>query len=138
MLLSKNVLEVISDFKGDLLTVSFITEKGWNWVFRLFDLFQTLSIKLGTPFAVGGFQYWNTKKYWELGGYKEDELFAEDYSLSSKVKPKKFWIHKSKGIYTSARRFRKKGVGYMFWIMIKSYLNRNNPEFFKKHHNYWK
>jgi hypothetical protein len=26
----------------------------------------------------------------------------------------------------------------MFWIMIKSYLNRNNPEFFKKHHNYWK
>ena len=138
MLLDKTVLDIISDFKGDLLTVPFITEKGWNWVFRLFDLFQNLSIKLGTPFAVGGFQYWNTKKYWELGGYKEDELFAEDYSLSSKVKSKKFWIHKSKGIFTSARRFRKKGIGYMFWIMIKSYLNRNNPEFFKQHHNYWK
>jgi len=138
MLLDRTVLDIITDFKGDLLTVPFITEKGWNWVFRLFDLFQLLSIKLGTPFAVGGFQYWSTKKYWELGGYKEDELFAEDYSLSSKVKPKKFWIHKSKGIFTSARRFKKKGIGYMFWIMIKSYLNRNNPEFFKQHHNYWK
>ena len=138
MLLSKNVLEVISDFKGDLLTVSFITEKGWNWVFRLFDLFQNLSVKLGTPFAVGGFQYWNTQTYWELGGYKEDELFAEDYSLSSKVKPNKFFIHRTKGIFTSARRFKKKGIVYMFWIMIKSYINRNNPEFFKHHHNYWK
>lgn len=138
MLLDKSVLSVISDFDKDLLTVPFITEKGWNWVFRIFDIFQNLSIKLGTPFAVGGFQYWNVKKYWELGGYKEDELFAEDYSLSSKVKPNRFWIHKSEGIFTSARRFRNKGITYMFWIMIKSYINRNNPEFFKKHHNYWK
>jgi glycosyltransferase involved in cell wall biosynthesis len=138
MLLAKNILEVISDFKGDLLTVPFITEKGWNWVFRIFDLFQNLSVKLGTPFAVGGFQYWNTQTYWELGGYKEDELFAEDYSLSSKVKPKKFFIFETKGVFTSARRFKKKGIGYMFWIMIKSYINRNNPEFFKHHHNYWK
>ena len=138
MLLDKSVLDVISDFKGDLLTVPFQTEKGWNWVFRIFDIFQNLSVKLGTPFAVGGFQYWNTQTYWDLGGYKEDELFAEDYSLSSKVKPKKFWIHRSNGIFTSARRFKKKGIGYMFWIMIKSYINRNNPEFFKHHHNYWK
>ena len=137
MLLDENILNNISDFKGDLLTVPFQTEKEWNWVFRIFDLFQILSVKLGTPFAVGGFQYWNTQTYWELGGYKEDELFAEDYSLSSKVKPKNFWIYKSNNVFTSARRFKKKGVGFMFWIMIKSYLNRNNPEFFKHHHNYW-
>lgn len=138
MLVDKNLLHNILDFKLDLLTVPFITEKGWNWVFRSFDLFQKLSVKLGTPFAVGGFQYWNTKKYWELGGYKEDELFAEDYSLSSKVNKHSFQIHKTNGVFTSARRFKKKGIGYMFWIMIKSYLNRNNPEFFKHHHNYWK
>ena len=138
MLFDENILNNISDFKEDLLTVPFQTEKGWNWVFRLFDWFQILSIKLGTPFAVGGFQYWNTQTYWELGGYKEDELFAEDYSLSSKVKPYRFQIHKTKSVFTSARRFKKKGVGFMFWIMIKSYLNRNNPEFFKHHHNYWK
>ena len=138
MLVDKNLLHNILDFKLDLLTVPFITEKGWNWVFRSFDLFQKLSIKLGTPFAVGGFQYWNTKKYWELGGYKEDELFAEDYSLSSKVKSHRFQIYKTNNVFTSARRFKKKGIGYMFWIMIKSYLNRNNPKFFKYHHNYWK
>jgi glycosyltransferase involved in cell wall biosynthesis len=138
MLLDNKLFYNILGFNLDLLTVPFQTEKGWNWVFRIFDLFQNLSIKLGTPFAVGGFQYWNTQTYWNLGGYKEDELFAEDYSLSSKVKPKKFWIHKSNGVFTSARRFKKKGIGYMFWIMIKSYLNRNNPEFFKHHHNYWK
>lgn len=138
MLVDRNLLHNILDFKLDLLTVPFITEKGWNWVFRSFDLFQRLSIKLGTPFAVGGFQYWNTKKYWELGGYKEDELFAEDYSLSSKVNKHNFQIHKTNGVFTSARRFRKKGIMYMFWIMIKSYINRNNPEFFKHHHNYWK
>ena len=138
MLLDNKLFYNILGFNLDLLTVPFQTEKGWNWVFRIFDLFQNLSIKLGTPFAVGGFQYWNTQTYWELGGYKEDELFAEDYSLSSKVKPKKFWIHGSNGVFTSARRFKKKGIGYMFWIMIKSYINRNNPEFFKHHHNYWK
>jgi glycosyltransferase involved in cell wall biosynthesis len=138
MLLDNKLFYNILGFNLDLLTVPFQTEKGWNWVFRIFDLFQNISVKLGTPFAVGGFQYWNTQKYWELGGYKEDELFAEDYSLSSKVKPKKFWIHGSNGIFTSARRFKKKGIGYMFWIMIKSYINRNNPEFFKHHHNYWK
>jgi glycosyltransferase involved in cell wall biosynthesis len=138
MLLDNKLFYNILGFNLDLLTVPFQTEKGWNWVFRIFDLFQNLSVKLGTPFAVGGFQYWNTQTYWELGGYKEDELFAEDYSLSSKVKPKKFWIHESNGVFTSARRFKKKGIGYMFWIMIKSYINRNNPEFFKHHHNYWK
>ena len=114
MLLSNNILDIISDFKGDLLTTPFQTEKGWNWVFRVFDLFQHLSVKLGTPFAVGGFQYWNTQTYWRLGGYKEDELFAEDYSLSSKVKSNKFFIHKSEGVFTSARRFKKKGIGYPY------------------------
>ena len=110
MLLDNKLFYNILGFNLDLLTVPFITERGWNWVFRIFDLFQNLSVKLGTPFAVGGFQYWNTQTYWDLGGYKEDELFAEDYSLSSKVKPKKFWIHKSNGVFTSARRFKKKGI----------------------------
>ena len=108
-----------------------------NWVFRIFDKFQILSTFLGTPFAVGGFQIFNTKTYWEIGGYNSEELFAEDYSLSSKINPKKFWIHKTRGVWTSARRFKNKGVLWMFKIMILSYINRNNPNFFKHHHNYW-
>lgn len=92
---------------------------------------------MGTPFAVGGFQLFSTVGYKEIGGYNEKELFAEDYSLSSKIDPKKFKILNIKGIYTSSRRFKNKGVLWMFYIMMKSYLNRNNPEFFTKSHGYW-
>jgi hypothetical protein len=67
-----------------------------------------------------------------LGGYN-----PEDYSISQKINPKDFKVAKVKGTYTSSRRFKNKGVLWMFMIMIKSFLNRNNPEFFKKSHGYW-
>jgi len=137
ILIKPDVLFSISQYKKDLVSVTICTEKKWNWVFKIFYIFQVLSIKLKTPFAVGGFQYWNTKKYWELGGYDPLDLFAEDYRLSSKCDPNNFLIHKTNGVYTSSRRFENKGILYMFLIMVKSYLNRNNPDFFKKHHNYW-
>jgi len=135
MLFNKFILGECLAYETDLVSVPFQTEYGWNWVYRMFDLFQLISIKLGTPFAVGGFQLWKTEKYWKCGGYNEEELFAEDYSLSSKVK--NLTIHKTKGVWTSARRFKNKGILWMFKIMIISYLNRHNPNFFKKHHNYW-
>lgn len=128
--------ECIRNNKG-LVTVPFSTDYPYRWVFRMFDLFQTLSTILGTPFAVGGFQLWNADTYWSVGGYNPEELFAEDYSISQKVNPKEFKVHKIKGAYTSSRRFKNKGVLWMFRIMLKSYFNRNNPEFFKKSHGYW-
>ena len=128
--------ETISYDKG-LTTVQFHTDYPYGWVFRIFDIFQNISVKLGTPFAVGGFQLWDIDTYWMTGGYNPRELFAEDYSLSHLVNSKKFKIYKTKGVYTSARRFKNKGVFYMFWLMIKCYMNRKNPEFFKQHHNYW-
>lgn len=121
----------------DLITVPFTTDKPYRWVFRMFDLFQWISTILGTPFAVGGFQLFKTEAYWNIGGYNPEELFAEDYSLSQKIKSKDFTVYKTKFVYTSSRRFKNKGVLWMFYIMIKSYLNRNNPEFFKKSHGYW-
>jgi len=124
-------------YKKDLITVPFYTDKPYRWVFRMFDLFQSISSYMGTPFAVGGFQLWNTKTYWEIGGYNPEELFAEDYSLSKNVMSKNFKVINIKGTYTSSRRFKSKGVLWMFNIMIKSYLNRNNPSFFKQTHNYW-
>jgi glycosyltransferase involved in cell wall biosynthesis len=138
LLTESNILESISLLDFDLVTTTFSTEKNWNWVFRTFDIFQKISIILGTPFAIGGFQYWKTKKYWELGGFDPEEMIAEDYRISSKCDKHSFKIYKTSGVYTSARRFKNKGILYMFIIMIKSYINRNNPEFFKKHHNYWK
>jgi glycosyltransferase involved in cell wall biosynthesis len=137
LLTNPKIIEECIKYKKGLVTVPFYTDKPYRWVFRLFDTFQKISTLLGTPFAVGGFQLWKTETYWSLGGYKPEELFAEDYSLSQKVDRKDFIVHRIKGTYTSSRRFKSKGVIWMFKIMIKSYLNRNNPEFFKEHHNYW-
>ena len=136
-LTNPTILTECLQYNKDLITVPFTTDKPYKWVFRMFDMFQSLSSFLGTPFAVGGFQLWKTETYWELGGYNPEELFAEDYSISQKVKSKNFKVVNIKGTYTSSRRFKSKGILWMFYIMIKSYLNRNNPEFFKKSHGYW-
>jgi glycosyltransferase involved in cell wall biosynthesis len=135
MLLDKFVLGECLTHNTDLVTVPFQTEKEFNWIFRLFDIQQRFSNWLGTPFAVGGFQLWKTESYWKAGGYNETHLFAEDYWISQKTEIMK--IHNTKGVWTSARRFKNKGFFYMAWLTIKCYFNRNNPEFFKKSHNYW-
>ena len=135
MLQNKSLLGECITYNTDLVTVPFQTETGFNWIFRLFDIQQQLSNLLGTPFAIGGFQLWKAAAYWKTGGYDETHLFAEDYWVSQKAE--KMVIHKTKGVWTSARRFKNKGFFYMFLISIKCYLNRNNTEFFKQHHNYW-
>lgn len=137
MLTEPTIIEKSLSVDKQLVTVPFETDRPYRWVFRMFDLFQLISTLLGTPFAVGGYQLWKRDKYWNLGGYDPTELFAEDYSLSQKVKSNEFKVVKIKGVYTSARRFKNKGIIYMFNIMIKSYINRNNPKFFKESHNYW-
>ena len=135
MIMDKFVLGECITYNTDLVTVPFQTETGFNWIFRLFDIQQRMSNWLGTPFAIGGFQLWKTEAYWKTGGYDETHLFAEDYWVSQKAESMK--IHKTKGVWTSARRFKNKGFFYMFILSIKCYINRNNTEFFKKHHNYW-
>jgi glycosyltransferase involved in cell wall biosynthesis len=136
MLQNKFLLGECIGYDTDLVTVPFQTETGFNWIFRLFDIQQRMSNLLGTPFAIGGFQLWKTEAYWKTGGYDETHLFAEDYWVSQKAEIMK--IHNTKGVWTSARRFKNKGFFYMFILSIKCYINRNNTEFFKKHHNYWK
>ena len=136
-LTNPNILIECMEYDKELITVPFYTDKPYRWVFRMFDVFQSISSLIGSPFAVGGFQLWNTQSYWKIGGYNPEELFAEDYSISQKVMSKNFKVHKVWGTYTSPRRFQTKGVIWMFKIMINSYLNRNNPEFFKKSHGYW-
>ena len=135
MLRDRFLLAKCLSYQEKLLTVPFVTEKGFNWIFRLFDIQQWFSQLLGVPFAIGGFQLWRTNEYWKCGGYDETHLFAEDFALSKKVE--NIFIHKTKGVWTSARRFKNKGFFYMFWLSIKCYMNRNNSQFFKHHHNYW-
>jgi glycosyltransferase involved in cell wall biosynthesis len=136
MLQDKFLLGECLAYNTDLVTVPFQTETGFYWIFRLFDIQHQLSTLLGTPFAIGGFQLWKTEAYWKTGGYDETHLFAEDYWVSQKADRMK--IHNTNGVWTSARRFKNKGFFYMFLLSIKCYINRNNTEFFKKHHNYWK
>jgi len=135
MLQDKSILEECLVYNTDLVTVPFQTEEGFNWIFRLFDIQQRISNWIGTPFAVGGFQFWKTEAYWKTGGYDETHLFAEDYWVSQKAESMK--IHKTKGVWTSARRFKNKGFFYMAWLTIKCYFNRNNSQFFKQSYNYW-
>lgn len=136
-LTNKHIISEVIKHEKDLATVPFNTDKPYNVAFRIFDLFQYIGLKLGSPFAIGGFQLWNTDTYWSVGGYNPQEKFAEDYSISQKVMSKNFKVININGAYTSSRRFKAKGVLWMFSIMIRSYINRKNPEFFKHHHNYW-
>jgi glycosyltransferase involved in cell wall biosynthesis len=136
-IIEKTVKEVSKENR-DLVTTTVETDSPYNWVYRLFYLSQLFSQwVLRSPFALGGFQLWRTEAYWRAGGYNADELFAEDYSLSRRVEPKRFKAVMTKGVYTSARRFQKKGVMWMMAVMVKSYLHRNDPEFFKRSHGYW-
>jgi glycosyltransferase involved in cell wall biosynthesis len=136
-IIEKTMREASKENK-DLVTTTVETDPPYNpvyWLFYISQLFSQWVLK--TPFAVGGFQLWRTEAYWKAGGYHPEELFAEDYSLSRRVEPKRFKVLVTPGVYTSARRFKRKGVMWMVAVMVRSYINRNNPEFFRKTHGYW-
>lgn len=121
----------------DLMTCNFKTLDGrYDWVFKIFSVVQRIISKF-TPFAVGGFMLFKTKTFRALGGFDEEAKVAEDYLLSKQVKPNKFKVI-NKHAYTSSRRFDNKGIWYMIKLMTSSFINRNNPEWFKHDHDYWK
>lgn len=121
-----------------LLTLKFTTEDKYKIVYNIFNIFQYIGTKLNTCFAVGGFQLWRSFDYWKVGGYDSDLLFAEDFWISSKIKSNKFIIYNKHKVFTNSRRFKQKGIWYMIKLFLLSYLNKNNIDFFKKSHNYWK
>lgn len=120
----------------DLVTCKFKTDKPYRLIFRIFDIVQWFS-SLTRPFALGGFMLFKRETFNKLGGFNEEDKVAEDYRLSSKVKPRKFKVFNGY-VYTPSRRFSKKGVWYMIKLMFKSWINRNNDEFFKHDQSYWK
>jgi len=142
-LLDRDLFQNIFDDKvltpnTHLLTANIVTHKDYNLYYDFFNIAQKISVWLGTPFAVGSFQLWKTDEYWKTGGFVSTQKFAEDYWLSKQVKPKNFKVYETNKVWTYPRRFKKKSKWYMLKMMIKSYLNRNNPEFFDKEHDYWK
>lgn len=129
-------LNTIIEKDLDLVTCKFHTiEKKYDKIYRNFDIIQWFS-SITRPFAIGGFMLFKAETFWKLGGFNEEDKIAEDYHISSKIKPKKFKIVNCYA-HTSARRFIKKGTWYMIKLALSSWLNRNNDEWFKNDYNYW-
>ena len=113
--------------------------KDGTWVDKLFyagnDFFQYLSY-LHRPFATGMFMLFDRKKFWELGGFHEKILFAEDYRLSQKVQRKRFAIVRG-GVYTTNRRFQRMGHLRVGWLFLWTAMNFWNERHFLRDHKYW-
>lgn len=118
-----------------LVTCKFRNRGVYSWVFPFFEFFRDL-MSYKTPCAIGGFMLFDYEVFQKIGGFDNDDLFAEDFHISLKINPKHFAVCNKK-IYTTDRRFRKKGIFYMFKMAVLSVINKNNPEFFKNDHNYW-
>lgn len=135
--LLKESINQMREHNYDLLTTKVRTTNGkYNYVFRTFDLIQKISKRI-SPFCLGGFMLLRADTFKKLGGFDEEVKVAEDYLLSKQIESNKFKIL-NKTIFTLPRRFDDKGILYMTKLMFKSYINRNNKEFFSKDNTYWK
>ena len=99
------------------------------------DFFQYLSY-LHRPFATGMFMMFDRKKFWELGGFHEQILFAEDYRLSQQVSRRRFSVVRG-GVHTTNRRFKKMGLLRVGWLFLWTAMNYWNEKYFLRDHKYW-
>ena len=127
----------IKKYNLDLVTAKFRSDNGkYNYVYKAFDLIQLLS-KWSTPFCLGGYMLVRSETFKSIGGFDEDIKVAEDYMFSKQIKPKKFG-RINNIVYTPPRRFENKGVMYMLKLMLSSFFNNNNKEYFTNDKDYWK
>lgn len=130
-----NTLNTIESEDLHLLTTKFRVEGFYSFVFPIFEFFRDLTIKTA-PCAIGGFMMFKMSEFKLLGGFNNDDKFAEDFHLSMKVNPHQFGVSNEK-VYTTDRRFKKKGLWYMIKMAYLSNKNKHNPDFFRDDHNYW-
>ena len=127
----------IKKYNLDLVTVKFRSDNGkYNYVYKVFDIIQTLS-KWSTPFCLGGYMLVRSETFKSIGGFDEKIKVAEDYMFSKQIKPKKFG-RINNIVFTPPRRFENKGVMYMLRLMLSSFFNNNNKEYFTNDKGYWK
>ena len=136
--LVRNCLEKAQRRQLHCLTTNIVCREG-SWVDKLFyaglDFFQYLSY-LHRPFATGMFMLFDRKKFWELAGFHQQILFAEDYRLSQQVERKRFAIVRG-GVYTTNRRFKRMGHLRVGWLFLKTGMNYWNEKYFLRDHKYW-
>jgi glycosyltransferase involved in cell wall biosynthesis len=122
----------------DLLTCKIkSTVNDWKpkLAFRLFNFVNKI-ISKRTPFAVGTFFMTRTNIFKLYGPFDESLEHSEDYFLSKKYRPSEFNIS-NRYIGQDDRRFKKMGYFGMVKLLIKSFINKNNKDFFKKDVGYW-
>lgn len=130
-----DVINYMVKSKKHLLTCKFRCRGKYSFIFPIFEFFRDITI-WSAPCAIGGFMLFDISEFNKVGGFVNEDKFAEDFHLSMKISPDKFHVSKHK-IYTTDRRFKKKGLLYMMKMSFLSYINKSNPEFFKNDHNYW-
>ena len=130
-----DTLKTIKNNNLHLVTTKFRVRGFYSFVFPIFEFFRDLTV-YKAPCAIGGFMLFDIFEFNRVGGFINEDKFAEDFHLSMKIKPFRFHVSPHK-IYTTDRRFKKKGLFYMLKMSFLSYANKNNPEFFKNDHNYW-
>jgi glycosyltransferase involved in cell wall biosynthesis len=118
-----------------LVTTKFRVRGKYSFVFPIFEFFRDLTID-NAPCAIGGYMLFDILEFNKVGGFINEDKFAEDFHLSMKIHPHRFHVSPHK-VYTTDRRFKKKGLIYMLKMSYLSYKNKHNPNFFKNDHNYW-
>jgi hypothetical protein len=88
------------------------------------------------PFATGMFMLFDRKAFWQLGGFNEKALFAEDYLLSKGVARNRFRIVRG-SVLTTNRRFKKLGHWRMVWMFFKTMLHTWDEGYFLEDQGYW-
>ena len=130
-----NSIKEMKDKQLHLLTTKFRVEGFYSFVFPIFEFYRNTFMK-STPCAIGGYMFFKTSEFKKLGGFNNEDKFAEDYHLSMKVSPNRFYVTDDT-VLTTDRRFRKKGLWYMIKMGYLSKKNKYNNEFFKNDQNYW-
>lgn len=95
-----------------------------------------LGSKLSTPFSPGAFTMFERERFFELGGFDERVLYAEDYFLSRKIDRKRFGVVPG-WISTTDRRFKRMGHFRFIGLFIKTVANSGNDAYFFQDHRYW-
>jgi glycosyltransferase involved in cell wall biosynthesis len=131
-------LNDMEDYELDLLTCklkSISDDFKSKIIFFLFNIINSF-ISVVTPFAVGTYFLTRTSVFRRNGKFDETYKHSEDYGLSRKYAPSNFMISKH-FVGQDNRRFKKFGYWNMIKLVLNSYKNRNNPNFFKQDVGYW-
>jgi glycosyltransferase involved in cell wall biosynthesis len=105
-------------------------------MYGISNLAQKLS-RFSKPFSTGMFMLFDRIEFERLGGFDENVHFAEDYYLSMKVAPRKFYVIPGH-VYTTNRRFQRSGYLRVAKLFLTTAINSRRQDYFYSDHKYWR